>query len=215
MVTPTYIYLHGFASGPNSAKAVFFQKKFASLGIPLIIPDLNKPDFSQFSLTRNLATVTQLLPPPPQPVVVIGSSFGGLTAAWLAEKNPQIEQLILLAPAFEFLQAWLPRLGDQLAQWQTQGYLEVEHYAYHQTQPLAYTFLTDLQTYDEAQLTRPVSTLIFHGDADEVIPVAASQRYAHHRAWVELQVLAGDHGLTDNSEEIWETLLRKNILTSP
>lgn len=215
MEVPTYIYLHGFASGPQSVKAMFFQKKFAALGISLIIPDLNLPDFSHLSLTRNIATVSSLLPPLNQPVVLMGSSFGGLTAAWIAQQHLQVEQLILLAPAFEFAQAWLPRLGDQLSQWQSQGYLDVEHYADGQTHPLHYGFLTDLQAYGESQLTRPVSTLIFHGDTDEIIPVAASQRYAQNRAWVELNVLHGDHGLTEHCEEIWQTLRARTIVTPP
>ncbi|AFY62439.1 YqiA/YcfP family alpha/beta fold hydrolase [Synechococcus sp. PCC 6312] len=214
MARPTYIYLHGFASGPRSVKAVFFREKLETLGVPLLIPDLNQPDFSQLTLTRNIIAVSRLLPPFPQPAVLIGSSFGGLTAAWVAQHNSQIEQLVLLAPAFEFSQAWLPRLGEQLSQWQTQGYLEVEHYADGQRRPLNYHFVEDLQAYDESQLTRPVPTLIFHGEGDEVIPVSASQRYGQSRAWVELQVLRGDHSLTENCEDIWQTLLTKNIVTA-
>lgn len=194
---------------------MFFQRKFETLGLLLLVPDLNEPDFSRLSLTRNIAAVVRLFPPSPQPVVLIGSSFGGLTAAWVAQERLQVKQLILLAPAFEFAQAWLPRLGDQFFQWQTQGYLEVEHYAYGQSRPLSYSFVEDLQAYDEGQLTRPVPTIIFHGEEDEVIPVSASQRYGQGRAWVELEILRGDHGLTENCENIWQTLQIKNMLGRP
>ncbi len=206
MAHPTYIYLHGFASGPGSAKAIFFQEKFRGLGINLLIPDLNKPDFQSFSLSRNIHTVSQLLPPAPAPVILIGSSFGGLTAAWVAQQYPQVSKIILLAPAFEFLAAWLPVIGTQVQQWQAQGYLNVEHHAYGKTMPLSYSFITDQQNYEENELTHPVPTYIFHGDQDEVIPVNASLRFQEHRPWVAVKVLRGDHGLLGNSAEIWQDI---------
>ena len=39
------IYLHGFASGPSSTKAVYFARKLEALGINTTIPDLNWPEF--------------------------------------------------------------------------------------------------------------------------------------------------------------------------
>ena len=43
------VYLHGFASSAQSSKAQFFAGKFAELGIPLVTPDLNAPDFGTLS----------------------------------------------------------------------------------------------------------------------------------------------------------------------
>ncbi|WAN69663.1 MULTISPECIES: YqiA/YcfP family alpha/beta fold hydrolase [Moorena] len=34
-----FIYLHGFASSPESAKAVYLQQAFAGLNVSLTIPD--------------------------------------------------------------------------------------------------------------------------------------------------------------------------------
>ena len=107
-----YIYLHGFASSPNSAKAQYFHSAFAELAIDLKIPDLNQGNFSQLTITRQIEQILAFFPPTPTPVTLIGSSLGGLTAALLAEKSLQVQRLVLLAPAFEFLSHWLPQLGE-------------------------------------------------------------------------------------------------------
>ncbi|MHC5714250.1 MAG: YqiA/YcfP family alpha/beta fold hydrolase, partial [Nostoc sp.] len=42
-----YIYIHGFASSPNSAKARDISDRFTQIQTKLKIPDLNAGDFSQ------------------------------------------------------------------------------------------------------------------------------------------------------------------------
>ena len=39
------VYLHGFASGPDSSKAQFFRRKFAERGVAIEIPQLDEGDF--------------------------------------------------------------------------------------------------------------------------------------------------------------------------
>lgn len=201
-----YLYLHGFASGPQSAKAQYLADRFRERGLHLTIPDLNQNDFTHLTLTRQIQQVKTILQPD-IPVTLLGSSFGGLTAAWLGQSCAQVERLILLAPAFQFLQQWLPRLGAaQMQQWQAQGYLSVYHYSAKQPLPLDYGFLTDLQRYSESQIQRPVPTLILHGIQDEVIPITASREFAANRVWVELIELDSDHALTDNLPKIWQMI---------
>jgi hypothetical protein len=201
----TYLYLHGFASSPRSAKAVYLQDRFHQQGISLIIPDLNQADFRHLTVSRQVQQVVDLLPP--TPVTLIGSSLGGLTAAWLAEMHPQIERLILLAPAFQFLTHWLTKLGSATVdRWQQQGFLLVEHYAAGGKLPLDYEFVRDAACYEETALQRAIPTLILHGLQDEVIPIQASRAYAATRAWVQMIELASDHALTSVQEEIWRVL---------
>lgn len=193
-----YIYLHGFASSPNSAKARYFRSSFAELGIDLKIPDLNGGAFSQLTITRQIEQAKAQFPPLPTPVTLIGSSLGGLTAAWIAEKSLQVQRLVLLAPAFEFLSHWLPQLGEaKLKQWQNEQYLMVYHYAEKSSLPLSYNFVLDAANYQDKQLLRPVPTLILHGCHDQVIPIAASRHYAASRPWVQLIELNSDHALAD------------------
>ncbi|MBE9166984.1 alpha/beta hydrolase [Pleurocapsales cyanobacterium LEGE 06147] len=195
--TSEYIYLHGFASSPQSHKAQYLRDRFSQWGLNLNILDLNGGDFSHLTLTRQIKQTQAAFPPAHIPVTLVGSSFGGLTAAWLAEKCPQVQRLILLAPAFGFLKHWLPRLGRaQVKQWQS-GYLSVYHYAYQRQVPLHYNFVTDLSQYRDEQLRRSLPTLILHGKNDEVIPIDASRNYARLRPWVELIELDSEHALID------------------
>jgi pimeloyl-ACP methyl ester carboxylesterase len=203
-----YLYLHGFASSPQSKKAQAFKQQFDQLGVPLQIPDLNQGDFSRLSLSRQIRQVQEVMAQGSDPWVLIGSSFGGLTAAWMVEQpglQEQIEALVLLAPAFQFLAQWLPRLGpDQLAAWQSRGTLAVFHYSEQRNLPLYYDFVKDAQQYPDDSLKQVVPTLVIHGIHDDVISVESSRAYAATRPWVTLVEVDSDHALVDVQDEIWQ-----------
>ncbi|WP_448560834.1 YqiA/YcfP family alpha/beta fold hydrolase [Trichothermofontia sp.] len=199
-----YVYLHGFASSPNSAKAKYFRSRFRRVGLSLQIPDLNQPSFTDLTLTRQIQQVEALIQDA-EAVTLIGSSLGGLTAAWVGERNPQVDRLVLLAPAFGFLAHWLPKLGDaKLQQWQAQQTLPVYHYGTKTELPLNYRFIADFYQYDDTALQRPLSTLILHGIHDDTIPVTASRTYAQSRSWVTLQELDSDHTLASVISQLWQ-----------
>ncbi|MGB3652231.1 MAG: YqiA/YcfP family alpha/beta fold hydrolase [Rivularia sp. (in: cyanobacteria)] len=200
-----YIYLHGFASSPNSNKAKYILERFTENRIKLEIPDLNCDDFYHLTITRQLKQVALLLNENAS-VTLIGSSLGGLTAAYIGEEFLQVKRLILLAPAFGFLSHWLPTLGTEVIQrWQQEKYLMVHHYGEQRELPLSYDFLTDANQYQE-QLQRPIPTLILHGQHDEVIPIQASRDFAQKRSWVELIERHSDHALSNVMMEIWEAI---------
>ncbi|MGB6295922.1 MAG: YqiA/YcfP family alpha/beta fold hydrolase [Rivularia sp. (in: cyanobacteria)] len=198
-----YIYLHGFASSPNSTKAKYILDRFAQNQIKLEIPDLNCDDFYHLTITRQLEQVALLLEHK-KDVTIIGSSLGGLTAAYVAEKYLQIKRLVLLAPAFGFLSHWLPTLGTEVIQrWQQEGFLMIHHYGEKRELALSYDFLTDANQYQEKFLQRPIPTLILHGQHDEVIPIEASRNFAQIRPWVDLIELNDNHALGNVMMEIW------------
>ncbi len=202
-----YIYLHGFASSPFSTKACYLGDRFTEKGINLKILDLNQGDFSHLTLTKQIHRVASSFPSANTIVTIIGSSFGGLSAAHLAEKYPQVQSLILLAPAFGFMSHWLPQLGEEkVRQWQADGYYQVYHYGEGREVPLHYQFLTDLQQYQDSILQRSIPTLILHGIRDNVIPIISSREYAQDRRWVELIELDSDHALTDVMPQIWKEI---------
>ncbi|MDJ1172078.1 alpha/beta hydrolase [Roseofilum sp. BLCC_M154] len=143
------------------------------------------------------------IPCPETPVYIIGSSFGGLTAAWLGQLYPQVQGLVLLAPAFEFYGYWVTQfIESDRQEWQKQGYWPVYHYGEKRSLPLHYGFISDLLQYPSSALTRAIPTLIFHGLNDEVIPIQQSRDYAQSRPWVKLIELESDHGLGDRVPQI-------------
>ena len=203
---PRYIYLHGFASSAHSTKAQDLRDRFQALDLELEIPDLNQPDFTHLTLTRQLQQVSAIAADS-TPTTLIGSSFGGLTAAWAAQQQPQIQRLVLLAPAFQFLDHWLPRLGvAQVERWQAEQYLSVYHYGSGRSLPLHYNFIRDAAQYPTSQLQRPIPTLVLHGRADDVIPIQASEQFAAQRSWVKFIELDSDHALTNASDLIWAAI---------
>lgn len=233
----TYIYLHGFASSPQSSKAEYLRDRFAASEIDLNIPDLNQGDFSHLTITRQIKQVAALFPQPPRNseasgglapprisegsgglapplskegyggVTLIGSSLGGLTAALLAQKYPQVKRLVLLAPAFGFLSHWLPKLGEeQLQRWQTEKYLLVHHYGEKRSLPLHYQFIVDAAQYNDEKIQCSIPTLILHGRHDEVIPIQASRDFAQYNPGVQLIELDSDHALGNVMAEIWHSI---------
>ena len=45
-MTGPVLYLHGFASGPDSAKGRFFRDRFEARGVRVDLPDLTEGDFA-------------------------------------------------------------------------------------------------------------------------------------------------------------------------
>jgi uncharacterized protein len=202
-----YIYLHGFASGPGSTKAIYIREQFAKIGIELQVPDLNQNDFTQLTVSRQIAQVVNLFPQDGTPVTLIGSSLGGWVSTIIAQDYPQVEKLVLLAPAFDFLNHWLPKIGDrQLNLWKNTYHLPIYHHALKNLSPLHYNFVVDARRYPLSQIDRALPTLIIHGVNDDVIPISASRDFRKDRHWVELLEWESDHQLTNVSDRIWREI---------
>ena len=200
-----YIYLHGFASSPRSSKASYLRDRFAEANLELIVLDLNQGDFSKLTLTRQIQQTIDAFPDAQTPIVLIGSSFGGLTCAWVAEQKPQVQKMILLAPAFGFPHSWYAKLQpEQIEQWQKSGYLSVYHYGENQAIPLHYQFLQDADNYPVSGLKQTIPTLIIHGVRDDVVPIQVSRHYVNTHPQARLLELDSDHSLGDVKERIWQ-----------
>ncbi|RKZ81683.1 MAG: esterase [Candidatus Parabeggiatoa sp. nov. 1] len=199
----TFCYLHGWASSPQSRKAQFFKQCFEQRGLNLLTPDLNQNDFFHLTLTRQIQQVQACLPA--TPVTLLGSSFGGLTALWLAERQPQVQRLVLLAPALGMLTHFIAAMGEtKYAQWRNQGEFAFYHHRDQCEQLVSYAFIQDLQQYVDAHLQRRVPTLILHGCNDEVVPVQNSRDFVATQPWIQFMELDSDHGLNDVQAQLWQ-----------
>jgi alpha-beta hydrolase superfamily lysophospholipase len=197
-----YLYLHGFASGPQSGKATFFHSKLAEEGVDLQIPDLSRGNFEHLTISGQLQVIEDEAAD--APCVLTGSSMGGYLAARYAELHPdQVSRVLLLAPAFWFAQRWPDSLGaEAVAEWQRTGSREFFHYGYGRPMSVHWELMADgLRHPGDPAFRQP--GLIFHGTADDVVPAAFSEEFAAGRENVELRLLPSDHQLTDQVDRIW------------
>src|SRR5277367_3561711 len=122
------VYLHGFASSPQSSKARFFAERFQAAGVPFEAPQLDEGNFEGLTISGQLRVVEKAVGG--EPAVLMGSSLGGYLAALYAARNIEtIEKLILLAPAFQFPTRWKARYpAGELELWRRRGTKLFFHY---------------------------------------------------------------------------------------
>jgi uncharacterized protein len=195
------VYLHGFASSPNSTKARFFRERFRKAGVEMQVPALDRGDFTHLTITSQLEAVEEAVAA--RPAVLMGSSLGGYLASLFASTHSEVEKLILLAPALGFPRRWRERYGqEEMDLWKQRGVWPVFHYGAGHNLPLSYQIVDDSLRYEpEPQFSQPA--LIFHGARDPVVPVDSSREYAARHPNVVLRVLDSGHELTDVVEEMW------------
>jgi len=187
------LYLHGFASSPASRKACIFQERFRAAGVDIQVPNLAAAGFRHLTLTGQLEVIESAAAG--RAVSLIGSSMGGYLAALYAARHPEVQRLVLLAPAFGFARLWADSLGeDTVAAWQRDGSMPVMNYATGAAEPLDWQLMEDARRYEEEPaILQP--TLIYHGIDDAVVPVQASRAFARTRTCAELREVNSDHEL--------------------
>jgi uncharacterized protein len=206
------VYLHGFASSPESSKAAFFAERFAEAGVPFVCPDLNRPLFSTLTVTRMLGQLDeQLSELPAGDVVLIGSSLGGFVAVEAAARQTDrarpIARLILLAPAVELeWDRWSEVGPGGIDRWRQDGVIDVFHYALNRPERLAYSFYEDACRYDPASRRLSLPMLIFQGRHDESVSPANVERFARRQPSAALHMLDDGHQLKNSLPYIWQEI---------
>jgi pimeloyl-ACP methyl ester carboxylesterase len=192
---PRFLYLHGFASGPRSTKGLAFAAHFAERGVELDRLDLRVPSFAHLRLSAMLDTARDALGGPRDRAVVFGSSLGGLAAARLAERDPRVGALVLLAPAFQLIARWRQLLGAGFDDWRRTGWRDVHDYTTNQPARVDFGFAEDAEAIDVGYPEVEVPTLILHGVRDAIVPIEHSRRFAAGKRHVRLLELDDEHEL--------------------
>ena len=205
------IYLHGFASSPASSKAMFLKNRFLANGFTFNCPDLNQPDFGTMTVSRmvkEVQAITEMLPE--GPVVLCGSSLGAFVALHASERvSSRINQLILLAPAFDFGRRPVGDLGEEgMARWKDEGWWTFTHYATMQSQRVHYELFRDATEYDSFGIRSVVPTLIVQGHYDTVVDPIMVERFSATRPHVDLVLVDDDHQLGASLDRIWAETVR-------
>jgi predicted esterase YcpF (UPF0227 family) len=197
---PRWLYLHGFASSPESAKARALASHYAGRGSVLERLDLRRPSFEHLRLSAMVDHVRMRIGGERDRALLFGSSLGGLTACRVAERDARVCALVLLAPAFAIARGWRTRLGDEgWDAWRTTGWLETHDYATGGTSRVDHGFVEEIERMDALDRGFPdvrIPTLVVHGIHDETVSVERSREFATGKRHVRLVEVDDGHELT-------------------
>lgn len=199
-MTIQFIYLHGFASSPQSQKATAFTKRFAELGLPLTVPDLEGGDFKHLTISRQLRIIEQTLDSYPEAsFALIGSSMGGYLAALTAQIRPEVKGAYLMCPGFNFMKRWRSALSGEI---QGAGLIRVFNYRYNRIMELDLGLFEDAKKWEWVVHERPVPTRIVHGIHDDIVDIGESRNFARKHPWTSMKEVDSDHGLLSHLDWI-------------
>jgi uncharacterized protein len=219
-VRPTILYLHGFASSPDSHKGRAFAQYLGERSYYVERLDLRLPNRDELRVSAMIDHVVERAAVHER-VVIVGSSLGGLVAAHAAARTPTVG-LVLMAPAFDFARRWAERLGpERLVRWQAGERVETPDHAGGPPLSIDFGFYEDAARIDQPIATT-VPTLVFHGRNDEVVDFAGSEAFVERAGQARLVALGDDHGLIESlptilgeSFDFIESLHRPNVENQP
>jgi len=210
------VWCHGFGSHRGGEKAAAVRAECAGRGWAFAAFDFRghgatggaMHDLRAAGLLADLAAVRHFLAGKGHARLgLVGSSMGGFAAAWFAAENPgAVVGCVLLAPAFGFLQRrWDQLTPAERAAWERTGRLRVTNDWVDVE--IGYGLMGERERFAPAALAAAWRTpaLLFHGAADDVVPVGDSLDFLRHAAGprVELRIFRdGDHRLTAYKDEI-------------
>jgi len=198
------LYLHGFASGPESTKARAIAAGLAPDGLFPVRPDLTPgPDgFERSTPSSMLAIVEAELAAHPGPHAIIGSSLGGWLAALAASRQPSVERLVLLAPAFRLHERWMARLGAaDLERWRREGSVEVHHHAENRPRRIGWGFFEDAARWPPFPVVK-VPALCIAGRQDDTVPLEDVEAWVARTPGARLEGVDDGHELTGSLPRI-------------
>ncbi len=171
-------------------------------------------DYTLSDWVADARTVLAMLTSGP-PLTIVGNSLGSWIAWLIARDCPLVQQLILIAPAFNMMgerARAIPK--ERLHAWHTAGWMPWDDDPLHRDWPLSWKWVEESEAYWESTFdgVRRVRTTILHGLQDTVIDPDGSRRFADELQRrdptfpLDLRLVPGDHRLSDPAQV--ETLRR-------
>ena len=161
-------------------------------------------DYRLSQWLEDAEAVTNLLTDGP-PVTIVGNSLGGWLAWLVAQDKPLVEELILIAPAFNMMDLRASQISaERRERWQATGAMPWDDEPMHKDAPIPWHWVEDSQALwsRRSRMPRRVKTTILHGLQDTVIRAEGSWDFVQHvlsqdpEFPVELFFKTGDHRLS-------------------
>lgn len=184
MTTTHLLYLHGFRSSPQSAKARLTADHLSSTrpDITLWCPQLPpSPKEAMEMVTEGIATW------PKDTMAVVGSSLGGFYATWVAERMDC--RAALLNPAVNPARDLEKYIGEQ-----TQFHAPEEHFYFKAE------YVQELRDLQCGDLHQPQNYLAVIAKGDEVLDWR--EMHARYRSAKVLLLEGGDHAISNFAEHL-------------
>jgi len=203
---PRWLYLHGFASGPESSKGVTLAAHYARKGVHLERLNLRQPSLEHLRLSAMMRTVRDAMGGERERSLLFGSSLGGLTACRVAEEDARVCALVLLAPALRAGEQLRRRAGPAgMRHWEETGWADIEDYAEKRKARVDFGFVADVESIDARSGGWPdvrVPTLLIHGRQDDTCDISNSRQWARGKRHVRLVEVDDGHELVASLERI-------------
>jgi hypothetical protein len=208
----TVIYLHGLGSSPESPKAKLFSEGLEKLGYQFVAPPLSLPNLSRLSAKSAFQRTVEEITSAAQKgnVVIIGSSFGGFLAARSLGAVPEnigqkIIGVVLLAPVVYPWHAQNPIISAEAeAKWRSLGSFPVEEGATGQVVSVHLDFIDELKLLSTLVIDTSKTTLVIHGELDEVVPYSHSVEFVAGHPFAKLIPLDDNHQMMADPRKLLE-----------
>ncbi len=133
-------------------------------------------------------------------IELVGSSFGGMASIIAASRSDDLYILALKSPLSDYKSMAHARRSEQeLKDWKKKGFIELDS-TNEERQRLNYSFYEDAENVKAYEAARKIKipALIVHGDEDETVPIAQSQKTASLIENCRLEIIQGcDHVYSD------------------
>ena len=184
MTTTHLLYLHGFRSSPQSAKARLMAQQVAAHHPDWVWLCPQLPPSPREAMHRVAQAIKDW---PAHSMAVVGSSLGGFYATWIAEQRAC--RAVLLNPAVNPARDLEKYIGEQ-----TQFHAPEEHFYFKAE------YVQELRDLQCGDLNQPQNYLAVIAKGDEVLDWR--EMHARYQSAKVLLLEGGDHAISNFEEHL-------------